>query len=87
MIKKTTTERVMSILQEAYRLGRDFESESQTQPDPEVYDGLCEYVAQETARLHSELMALIHNHDAGETTLPLVGMLTTAMFALREEGK
>ena len=49
---------IMAILIEAYRLGLDFASERHAQPDSENYDGLCEYVSQETAALCRELVAL-----------------------------
>jgi len=49
---------IMAILIEAYRLGRDFESERHAQPDDKNYDGLCEYVSRETTALCREMAAL-----------------------------
>jgi len=49
---------IMTLVVEAFKLGRDFESGCHVQPDGERYDSLCEYVSRETAALCRELVAL-----------------------------
>lgn len=70
MSEEQTKQAVMNILVEAYNLGRDFESHYQGQPGEEKYDGLCDYVAQETERLHTGLMALLAGCDPSVLVLP-----------------
>ena len=53
----------LSLLVEAFWLGRTFEVHQQIQPDENQYDGLCEYVARETERLHRRMLALLQNRQ------------------------
>jgi len=47
------------ILNEAFRLGRDLESHAdERETDPDNWDAVCEYVAEETARLVEQLSDL-----------------------------
>jgi len=47
------------ILNEAFRLGRDMEShDDERETDPNNWDAVCEYVAEEMTKLVGELTAL-----------------------------
>ena len=59
----------LDIIVEAYKLGRNLEGGRHAQRTLEHYDGLCECVAQETERLHGELLALVQSPALGELLL------------------
>ena len=53
------------ILNEAFRLGRDMEShDDERETDPNNWDAVCEYVAEEMTKLVEELAAFGVRHPS-----------------------
>jgi len=59
MDKQLVRETVKQAVLEAYRLGVTFEQERHAQPNEDNYDGLCQFISEETERICCELTSLL----------------------------